>query len=77
MQMVVPRYLHGRAPPGCDETSAIQDHELYQDLCHRQQRRLRRGQDPHGKLFRLLQCPPLTGPGMTAGQHVQTFQAYL
>ena len=25
MQMVVPRYLHGRAPPGCDETSAIQD----------------------------------------------------
>ena len=24
-----PRYLHGRAPPGCDDASAIQDHELY------------------------------------------------
>ena len=55
---------------------------MYQDLCDRQRRRLRRGQDPHGKLKRLLDCPPLTGPAwfrpdMTSEQHVLTFQAFL
>jgi hypothetical protein len=77
-----PRYLHGRPPPGCDGTSEIQDPALYQDLCACQQRRLCKGQDPHGKLRRLLLRPPLTGPawfrpGMTAEQHAQTFQAFL
>ena len=77
-----PRYLHGRPPPGCDGTSEIQDPALYQDLCACQQRRLCKGQDPHGKLRRLLLRPPLTGPAwfrpdMTAEQHAQTFQAFL
>ena len=77
-----PRYLHGKAPLGCDSFSAIQDHELYSDLCDRQQRRLRKGQDPHSKLFRLLQCPPIMGPvwfrpDMTAEQHLLTFKGFL
>ena len=77
-----PRYLHGRPPSGCVSTSESQDPALYQDLCTRQQRRLRRGQGPHGKLCRLLLCPPLTGPAwlspdMAAEQHVQTFRAFL
>ena len=76
------RYVHSRPPPGCASTSEIQDSALYQDLCSRQQRRFRKGQDPHRKLCRLLLCPPLTGPAwfrpdMAAGQHAQTFQASL
>ena len=68
-------YLHGRPPPGCVSTSELQDPMLYQDLCTHQQHHLCRGQDPHGKLCRLLLCPPLTGPAwfrpdMTAEQHM-------
>ena len=56
-----PRFLHGRAPPGCDGSSEIQDPAMYQGLRDRQHYSLRRGQDPHGKPKRLLECPPLTG----------------
>ena len=60
----------------------IQDPALVLDLHSRQLNRTRRGQDPHGKLKRLLGCPPLTGPAwfrpdMTSGQHVLTFRAFL
>ena len=77
-----PRFLYGRAPPGCTDSSEIQDPALYQDLCDRQHRRLHRGQDPSGKLKRLLECPPLTRPAwfwpdMTSEQHVFTFRAFL
>lgn len=77
-----PRFLHGRTPPGCEGASEIQDPALYQDLCARQRRRMRRGQDLHGKLKRLLECPPLTGPtwfrpDMSSEQHMLTFQAFL
>ena len=77
-----PRFLHGGAPPGCPDTSEIQDPALVTDLHSRQRRRMRRGQDPHSKLKRLLGCPPLTGPAwfrpdMISEQHVLTFQAFL
>ena len=58
-----PRFLHGRAPPGCTHVSEIQDPALVSDLHSRQLSRARRGQDPHGKLKRLLGCPPLTVAG--------------
>ena len=77
-----PRFLHGRRPPGCTHVSEIQDLELVSDLQRRQVNRSQRGQDPHGKLKRLLDCPPLTGPAwfrpdMTSEQHVATFRAFL
>ena len=77
-----PRYLHGRTSPGCDGSSEIEEPALYQDLCDRQLRRLRKGQDPHGKLERLLQYPLLTGPAwfrpdMSSEQHALTFQVFL
>jgi hypothetical protein len=77
-----PRFLHGRPPPGCARASEIQDPELVSDLQHRQLARAQRGQDPHGKLKRLLDCPPLTGPAwfrpdMTSEQHMVTFRAFL
>ena len=77
-----PRFLHGRAPPGCTHVSEIQDPALVSDLHSRQLARARRGQDPHSKLKRLLGCPPLTGPAwfrpdMTSKQHVATFRAFL
>ena len=77
-----PRFLHGRAPPGCTHVSEIQDPALVSDLHSRQLAQARRGQDPHGKLKRLLGCPSLTGPAwfrpdMTSEQHVATFWAFL
>ena len=77
-----PRFFHGRAPPGCDGSSKIQDPALYQDLCDRQRSRLRQGQGPHSKLKGLLECPLLTGPAwfrpdMSSEQQMLTFQAFL
>ena len=76
------RFLHGCAPPGCTHVSEIQDPALVSDLHSQQLGRARRGRDPHGKLKRLLGCPPLTGPAwfhpdMTSEQHVLTFRAFL
>ena len=73
-----PQFLHSRAPPGCEGLGEIQDPVLYQDLCDRQRRRLHQGQDPHGKLKHLLDCPPLTRPvwfwpDMMSEQHVLTY----